>query len=96
MSERGNKVARGIKAFVENPITNLVKGVALMLIGLSDASQTFREDVSHGPVRLGHGLIIIGIFSILGALPHLIDSLDAGTRYLELREKDQAKEKEDP
>jgi len=49
------------------------------LIGLSDASRTFWEDVTHWQVRVGHGLIIIGLFSILGALPHFIESLEAGT-----------------
>jgi hypothetical protein len=87
MSDRGDKIARGIKSFVENPVTNLVKGIALLLIGLSDAFHTFRDDITHGHVRVGHGLIIIGLFSILGALPHLIEGLEAGERYLELREK---------
>lgn len=86
-SERGNSTARRIQSFVENPITNLVKGLALLLIGLSDASHSFREDLAHGHVRVGHGLIIIGFFSALGALPHLIDSLEAGGRFLELREE---------
>jgi hypothetical protein len=87
MSKLANRIADRIRSFVDNPITNLVKGVALLLIGLSDASHTFRDDISHGQVRLGHGLIIIGLFSILDALPHLIESLEAGARYLELREK---------
>jgi hypothetical protein len=87
MSDVGARISRGIRSFVENPVTNLVKGVALLLIGLVDASHTFREDIAHGHVRVGHGLIIIGVFSILGALPHLIDGLEAGGRYLELREK---------
>ena len=87
MSNRGGRIARAIKSFVENPITNLVKGLALLLIGLADASHTFRDDITHGHVRVGHGLIIIGAFSILGALPHLIDSMEAGERYFELREK---------
>src|SRR3954468_2048465 len=85
MSERGDKLARGIRSFVENPVTNLVKGVVLLLIGLSDVSHTFRDDVIHGKVRLGHGLVIIGLFSVLGALPHLIEGLEAGGRFLELR-----------
>jgi hypothetical protein len=90
MSEHGNRLARGIKSFVDSPITNLVKGVTLFLIGLSDASNTLVDDVSRGHVRVGHGLIIIGLFGILGALPHIIDSLEAGERFLELREsKDQ-------
>ena len=97
MSGFGDKVARGITSFVENPVTNLVKGVALVLIGLSDASHTFRGDVAHGQFRVGHGLILIGVFSILGALPHLIEGLEAGARYLELREqKDQPKEADNP
>lgn len=87
MSGRWDKVARGIKAFVENPLTNLVKGVALVLIGVSEASRTFREDLAHGRFRVGHGLILIGLFSILEALPHLIEGLEAWSRYLELRRK---------
>jgi len=94
MSTRGDTIARGIKSFVENPVTNLVKGIALLLIGLTDASHTFREDITHGQVRVGHGLVIIGFFSILGSLPHLIESLEAGERYLELREKRGQAEKE--
>jgi hypothetical protein len=92
MSDRRNKFAQGIKSFVENPFTNLAKGVALLLIGLSDASETFRDDVTHGHVRIGHGLIIIGLFSILGVLPNLIESLAATERFLDHRQKnDQAR-----
>jgi hypothetical protein len=94
MGKRSDKLARSIHSFVENPVTNLVKGLALLLIGLSDASHTFRDDVTHGQLRVGHGLIIIGVFGIMGALPHLIESLEAGVRYLELREKRKATTKE--
>ena len=83
MNNRRDKIARAISAFVENPVTNLVKGIALLLIGLTEASRTFREDVANGRVRVGHGLIILGLFSILDALPHLIEGLDASRRYLE-------------
>src|SRR5436305_5474584 len=87
MNNRRDKVARRIAAFVEHPVTNLVKGIALLLIGLTEASRTFREDVAHGHVRVGHGLIIIGIFSILEALPHIIEGLDASRKYLEVKGK---------
>jgi hypothetical protein len=91
MNNRRDKIARAISAFVENPVTNLVKGIVLLLIGLTEASRTFREDVAHGQVRVGHGLIIIGLFSILDALPHLIEGLDASRKYLESTgKKDQA------
>ncbi len=86
MSERGDKISRRIKTFVTNPVTNLVKGLALFMIGVSDASHTFRDDITQGQVRLGHGLIIIGLFSMLDALPHFIESLEAGSRFLESRE----------
>jgi hypothetical protein len=82
-----DKVAKAITRFVENPITNLVKGIALFLIGLSEASKTFADDLAHKQLRVGHGLIIIGVFVILSALPHLIEGLDAGRRYLELGEE---------
>jgi hypothetical protein len=81
MKSRWDKVASAIAAFVENPVTNLVKGFALLLIGLTEASRTFREDVAHGHVRVGHGIIIIGIFSILEALPHVIEGLEASRKY---------------
>ena len=57
------------------------------MIGLSEASHTFREDLAHKHVRVGHGIIIIGLFSILGALPHLIEALDASGKFLELKAK---------
>src|SRR4051812_13632182 len=96
MSNRGDRIARAIKSFVENPLTNLAKGTVLLLIGLSDASHTFRDDVTRGHFRVGHGLIIIGFFSILGALPHLIEGLVAGERFLEQRKQDdQAREGKD-
>ncbi|APW61437.1 hypothetical protein [Paludisphaera borealis] len=93
MSDRRDRIARAINSFVENPLTNLVKGIALLFIGLSDASHTFREDVSHGQVRVGHGMVILGAFGILGAVPHLIEGLAASSRYLERRGKtDQTKQ----
>ena len=92
MGLREGGVARGIKSFVESPITNLVKGVALLVIGMTDASHTFRDDVKHGGLRLGHGMIIIGLFSILGALPHFVDALDASSKYLGRRDQDRPSE----
>jgi hypothetical protein len=85
MSDRSDKIARAIQTFVEHPITNLVKGIVLLLIGVSEAARTFGEDLANGRLRVGHGLVIIGIFSILDALPHLIEGLDASRRYLESR-----------
>jgi hypothetical protein len=34
------------------------------------AARTFREDVASGGLRVAFGVVIIGLFSILDALPH--------------------------
>jgi hypothetical protein len=88
MGRRADVAAKTIRSFVENPFTNLVKGLVLLAIGFSDAWGTVRQDITRGHLRVGHGLVIIGLFSVLGALPHLIGSLDAEGRFLEAREKE--------
>jgi hypothetical protein len=95
MSTYPDRIAHAITRFVENPVTNLVKGIALFLIGLSEASKTFTDDLAHKQLRVGHGLIIIGFFSILGVLPHFIEGLEAGKRYLDLRDE-KARPESDP
>lgn len=95
MSDRAVRVARWIDAFVESPVTNLVKGLILLLIGLSDASHTLIDDVHGRHLRVGHGLILIGLFGILGALPELIEGAEAGQRYIDLRQE-KARRKSDP
>ncbi|MDG3002556.1 hypothetical protein [Paludisphaera mucosa] len=85
MSTLSNKIARGITRFVDSPVTKLVKGVALLVIGLSEASRSFADDLVQKQLRVGHGLVIIGVFGILEALPHFIDSLEASRDYLQRR-----------
>jgi hypothetical protein len=87
MKSRWDRIARAIRSFVENPVTNLVKGSVLVFIGLSEASKTLMDDITHRQLRVGHGLIIIGLFSILDSLPHIIGGLEASNRYLELRDR---------
>ncbi len=83
MNDPWQRIARAISAFVKNPAVNLVKGIVLLYIGVSEASRTFREDIMHGHVGVGHGILIIGVFSILDALPHVIDGLDASSVFLD-------------
>jgi hypothetical protein len=87
MNDRWDRIARAITRFVENPVTNLVKGSVLLLIGLTEASHTFREDIAHGHIRVGHGIIIIGIFGILEALPNIVEGLDASRKFMESKRK---------
>ena len=92
MSSRLDRISRAIKAFVENPFTNLVKGIVLVLIGVSEASKTLMDDLAHKQLRVGHGLIIIGLFSVLDSLPHIISGLEASNRYLAFRDSKARKE----
>ena len=56
-------------------------GILLLLIGLSEASHTLREDIENLQLRVGHGLVLIGFFSILDSVPRLIEGLEASKRY---------------
>ncbi len=87
MRNRLDRIARGIQAFLENPYTNLFKGAALFVIGLSEASRTLSDDVAHAHLRVGHGLIIIGLFGMLDTIPKFLEGLEASKRYLDLRSK---------
>ena len=87
MSDRRTRIARAITSFVENPVTNLVKGILLLWIGLSESWKTLADDFARKQLRVGHGLIIIGFFGILDVLPHFIEGFEAGKRYIDLREE---------
>jgi hypothetical protein len=82
-NDRLARAGRAIKAFVNSPVTNLVKGLLLVFIGLSEASHTLREDLETMHLRVGHGLFIIGLFSVLDTLPHFIEGIEASRKYLE-------------
>lgn len=79
---RLERFTNGLTSFVESPMTNLIKGISLLVIGIIDASQTFKQDLTHLRLRVGHGMALIGLFSILGVLPHFIGGLEASQRYL--------------
>jgi hypothetical protein len=49
MNDRSDKIARAITAFVENPVTNLLKGIALLLIGLNEVWHTFEAHETDEP-----------------------------------------------
>ncbi|MFO0908157.1 MAG: hypothetical protein U0794_07325 [Isosphaeraceae bacterium] len=79
------RVAERLRAFVDNPITLLLRGLALFVIGMSEAWGSIQDDLMKGHLRVGHGLILIGLFNMLDALPHFLESLDAGILLLESR-----------
>jgi hypothetical protein len=79
------RAGRAIRFLVESPVTDLVKGLLLLLIGLSEASHTLREDVENRRLRVGHGLVIIGLFSVLDSVPRFIEGVEASKRYVDYR-----------
>jgi hypothetical protein len=68
---------------VESPVTNLVKGLLLVLIGMSEAPHTLREDVETMHLRVGYGLVVIGLFSVFDTPPHFIEEVEPSERYVE-------------
>jgi hypothetical protein len=91
-----SRVGRAIRAFVESPTTNLVKGIVLLLIGLSEASRTLREDLQTMQLRAGHGLVLIGLFNVLDTLPHFIEGIEASIRYVDARKRPKDRPPEGP
>ncbi len=87
------RLSRRIRRFVEHPLTNLVKSLTLLLIGFSDVGVRVGEDVSKWHLRVGHGLLLIGFFGLLASVPYLLDSLEAGGRFLVMKEQRRPKEK---
>lgn len=90
------QTARALRAFVNHPLTNLVKGLVLLAIGISDAWGMVRQDVGRLHLRVGHGLIVLGLFSVIEALPHFLDGLSAGERFLEARIEEETIDAERP
>jgi hypothetical protein len=81
------RAARAVRSFVESPIINLVKGLFLVVIGCSEAFHTLRDDITNLQPRVGHGLVLIGFFSILDSVPQFIEGLEASKRYVAFRKR---------
>jgi hypothetical protein len=82
------RIALALKCFVDHPITKLVVGLILIASGLIEAYDTVLDDLHRLRVRVGHGVIILGIVNILATLPEVIDGLERWLSYLEGKEDD--------
>jgi hypothetical protein len=87
MAQENKRFAEGIRAFVRNPATILIKGLLLLAIGFTDLSRDIANDLGQHTFHLGHGLLLIGFFNVLESLPHMLDGLDAATTYAALRDR---------
>ena len=79
-------IALALKRFVDHPITKLVVGLILIASGLIEAYDTVLDDLHRLRVRVGHGVVILGVVSVLASLPEVIEGIQHWLSYLEGRE----------
>jgi hypothetical protein len=66
-------------------MTKLVVGLILIATGVIEAYDTVLDDLHRFRVRVGHGVIILGVVHVLASLPDVIEGLGRWLSYLEGR-----------
>ena len=79
-------IALALKRFVDHPMTKLVVGLILIASGLIEAYDTVLDDLHRLRVRVGHGVVILGVVNVLASLPEVIEGIERWLNYLEGRE----------
>ena len=79
-------IALTLKRFVDHPMTKLGVGLILIASGLIEAYDTVLDDLHRLRVRVGHGVVILGVVNVLASLPEVIEGLQHWLGYLEGRE----------
>jgi len=80
------RLAHGLKRFVDHPATKLVVGLILIVSGLIEAYDTVLDDLHRLRVRVGHGVVILGVVNVLASLPEVIDGIERWLSYFEAKE----------
>jgi hypothetical protein len=83
---KSRRVAQALKRFVDHPVTKLFVGLILIISGLIEAYDTVLDDVHRLRVRVGHGVVILGVVNVLASLPEVIEGIEHWLNYLEKRE----------
>jgi hypothetical protein len=81
------RLALVLKRFVEHPVVKLGVGLILIVSGLIEAYDTVLNDFHRLRVRVGHGVIILGVVNVLASLPEVIEGMNHWLGYLEQREE---------
>jgi hypothetical protein len=79
-------VARALKRFVDHPVMRLLVGLILIASGLIEAYDTVWDDFHRFRVRVGHGVILLGVVNVLASLPEVIEGIEHWLSYLDGRE----------
>jgi hypothetical protein len=80
------RIALALKRFVDHPLTRLGVGLILIASGLIEAYDTVLDDLHRLRVRVGHGVVILGVVHVFASLPDVITGIEQWLRYLEGRE----------
>jgi hypothetical protein len=83
---QARRAALALKRFVDHPITKLFVGLILIASGLIEAYDTVLDDIHRLRVRVGHGVVILGIVNVLASLPEVIEGIDRWLSYIERKD----------
>jgi hypothetical protein len=83
---RLRRIALVLQRVVDHPMTRLSVGLILIASGLIEAYDSVLDDFHHLRVRVGHGVILLGVVNVLASLPEVIEGLDRWLSYLAGRE----------
>src|SRR5262245_3202980 len=70
------RIALALRRFVNHPMTQFGVGLLLITSGLIEAHDTVLDDLYRLRVRVGHGVVILGLVHVLASLPGVIEGID--------------------
>ena len=74
--------ARAIRAFVEHPTTQLILALILCGSGIAEIAHGLADEIEPTRVGVHHGVIVYGFAKAIEAIPHLMEGIGSGARYL--------------
>ena len=80
------RIALALKRFVDHSMTKLGVGLILIASGLIETYDTVLGDLHRLRVRVGHGVVILGVVHVFASLPEVIEGIEHWLSYLEGRE----------
>jgi hypothetical protein len=76
-------VARALKRVVDHPLMKLFVGLILIASGVIEAYDTVWDDFHRLRVRVGHGVIFLGVVNVLASLPDVIEGVEHWLSYVD-------------
>jgi hypothetical protein len=80
------RIALALRRFVNHPATQFGVGLILIASGLIEAYDTILDDLHHLRVRVGHGVVILGLVNVLASLPGVLEGIEHWLSYIDGRE----------